>query len=213
MLHSLDAVILAAGDFPCTPLALSLLDHPRVVCCDSATEAFLATGRTPWRCIGDGDSISPEMRNRVDFIQVDEQEHNDLTKAVHLIRDHFTHLKRVLHIAIVGATGRREDHTIGNIALLADYREMDINATIVSDYGIFVACHGDTTFTGVPLTGTCLTGCAISIFNLSCTRMLSDGLKYPLYPLRRLWQGTLNSAASDTVTIHADNDYLVYFQI
>jgi len=47
---------------------------------------------------------------------------------------------------IVGATGKREDHTLGNISLLADYMKT-AKVVMVTDYGIFTPMQGITEFT------------------------------------------------------------------
>lgn len=50
-------------------------------------------------------------------------------------------------IDILGATGKREDHTLGNISLLFDYMRQGLDVTMQTDYGSFTPCHGrfDTT--------------------------------------------------------------------
>ena len=48
--------------------------------------------------------------------RISDQETNDQTKAVNFL---LAQGKR--RIAIIGATGNREDHTLGNISLLSDY--------------------------------------------------------------------------------------------
>lgn len=215
-----DAVILAAGNFPTHVIPYSLLDHERVVCCDSAAERFLQSGRTPWRCIGDGDSLDETLKERVNFIQVSEQEHNDLTKAVRLVR---SELGGKARIAIIGATGRREDHTMGNIALLAEYLEMGLNVTMFTDHGVFLPCRGSHEFCAadffaihaIPLNGETkghpsLLAHEVSLFNLSCTTLSSEGLRYAAYPFTRLWQGTLNEVVAPTFRITADGEYLVF---
>lgn len=209
-----DAVILAAGDFPTHAIPRSLLDHGRVVCCDSAAERYLQSGRTPWRCIGDGDSLDEALKERVKFIQVSEQEHNDLTKAVRLVRSELGDKAR---IAIIGATGRREDHTMGNIALLAEYLQMGLSVAMYTDYGVFLPCRGEHEFcaadffpAGDSHSSTSLCRHEVSLFNLTCTTLSSEGLRYAAYPFTRLWQGTLSEVVAPTFRITADGEYLVF---
>lgn len=218
-----DAVILAAGDFPSHPSPVALLNHPRVVCCDSAAIDFLNSGRTPWRCIGDGDSLTDAYKEQCTFITVHEQETNDLSKAVRLIQNE---LGRTARVAILGATGKREDHTVGNISLLIDYMEMGIRPVMYTDHGVFIPCHGNCSFaiatdgvniisdassadaSFVPMSSV---GANVSIFNMGCTELSSQGLRYSLYPLKRLWQGTLNRMDTDQFSICGNADYLIYF--
>ena len=54
--YETDAVILANGDYPSSPLPLKLLkEAPYVVCCDGGADAYIANGHLPDAIIGDGD--------------------------------------------------------------------------------------------------------------------------------------------------------------
>ncbi|MDE6811779.1 MAG: thiamine diphosphokinase [Muribaculaceae bacterium] len=196
-----EAVIIDAGIFPTSFQALRWLDSCRnIVCCDGAADEFLSMGYTPWRIVGDCDSMSEDIRLRFkDIIRKNpDQETNDQTKAVTYLRS-----KGIRRMVILGATGRREDHTLGNISLLIEYLKQDIEARIYTDYGVFI-----------PVTGTkrffCRTGTQISIFNFGSTEMTSEGLVYPIRNFHNWWEGTLNEACSDSFTIHADGPYLVF---
>lgn len=196
-----DTVILGGGTYPMHPIPLGILQNaPRVQCCDGAAQEYISRGNTPWRIIGDGDSMSDEIRMQfADCIRIfSEQETNDQTKNVMYARNHGA--KR---IAIVGATGRREDHTIGNISLLTEYNKMGLEVRIYTDNGMFVICNGTTTF-GVK------TGSQISIFNWKAHGFKGENLRYPLSDFDALWMGTLNEATDDTVTIYAEGVYIVY---
>ena len=196
-----DTVILGGGDYPTHPLPLTLLQNaPRVQCCDGAAAEYIRRGHIPWRIVGDCDSIRDDIRRQYAdrVVVISEQETNDQTKNVIYARDHG--FKR---IAIVGATGRREDHTIGNISLLTEYYKMGLDVRIYTDHGMFVICNGTTTFAIRP-------GTQISIFNWKAHGFTSSGLKYPLYDFDALWMGTLNEAVDDTVTIKAEGKYIVF---
>ena len=196
-----DTVILGGGDYPTHPLPLSLLQNaPRVQCCDGAAAEYIRRGHIPWRIVGDCDSIRVDIRRQYAdrVVIISEQETNDQTKNVIYARDHG--FKR---IAIVGATGRREDHTIGNISLLTEYYKMGLDVRIYTDHGMFVICNGSTDFAVRP-------GTQISIFNWKAHGFTSSGLKYPLYDFDALWMGTLNEAVDDVVTISAEGKYIVF---
>ena len=81
-------VILAAGDFPTHPVPLrALREADFVVCCDSAYTRFSIFNfqfSIPFIVIGDGDSLPEEEKRRLGdrWIQVDEQDYNDLHKAM-----------------------------------------------------------------------------------------------------------------------------------
>ena len=128
-----------------------------------------------------------------------EQDDNDLTKATRYCLEQGWH-----KIAYVGATGKREDHTLGNISLMVRYfLEMGVEPVLVTDYGWFVVAQGDTVFESFP-------GQQVSIFNVNCRHLVSEGLKWQAYPFRQFWQGTLNEALSTDFSLHADGCYLVY---
>ena len=197
----IEAVILAGGDYPTCELPLTILREARfVVCCDGATNEYIARGNIPNAIVGDGDSLSEEYKARfADIIHHNpDQETNDQTKAVRYL---FEQGKR--SIAIVGATGKREDHTLGNISLLVEYMRMGADVRIYTDHGVFIPCKDTCSFD-------CQPGQSVSIFNISAHGMKSTGLQYPIYDFTALWQGTLNKCASNQFTIEAVGEYLVF---
>ena len=76
------------------------------VCCDGAAEKAFASGILPNAIVGDGDSLSHAMKSRyADILHLlGEQDYNDQTKAVRFLKS-----KGMNRIAILGATGKRED--------------------------------------------------------------------------------------------------------
>lgn len=197
----IEAVILANGDYPSSEIPLQILLQGRyVVCCDGGADHYIAQGHTPDAIIGDGDSLSEENRRRfADIIHYSpDQETNDQTKAVKFLLE-----RGIRHIAIVGATGKRDDHTLGNIALLAEYLRMGATVRSYTDYGVFIPCNDSNTFN-------CKAGAQVSIFNISATNLKSEGLAYPIYDFTAWWQGTLNESPTDTFTISAQGEYIVY---
>ena len=191
-----EIVILAAGDFPQAAAPLRALREADIrICCDSAAEALVAHGLEPDRIIGDLDSLSAEFRRRYRDIltHITEQDDNDLTKAFHQALT-----LQPERITIVGATGKREDHTLGNVSLLLDYvREAPCPVSILTDYGRFEAITDTATLPAVP-------GQQISIFAFDNSLTIeSAGLKYPTGQVRfdTLWKATLNEALSDAFTL------------
>ncbi len=196
-----EAVILANGDYPSHPLPLHLLNEAsHVVCCDGSGDAYIAHGGTPHAIIGDGDSLSETNRARYAGIihRIAEQETNDQTKAVRFLRE-----ESKKNLLIAGATGKREDHTLGNISLLIEYMREGIQAVMATDYGIFVPCRGTRSFP-------CFPGQKVSIFNFGSSLLRSEGLVYPTSGFTNWWQGTLNEASANRFTIHADGEYLIF---
>lgn len=201
-METYDAVILASGDFPVAKEALSILHSAKFLCCcDSAAEIALQHGLTPDVVVGDGDSLNDDSRARLGerYIQIDEQEDNDLTKATrHCIGLGYK------HIAYIGATGKREDHTIGNIFLLPKYhKDFGIVPTMYTNYGVFTVGEGDREYTSFARQ-------QVSIFNISCERLTSENLKWALYPAPSFWETTLNEALGETFSIQSDGIYIVF---
>jgi thiamine pyrophosphokinase len=189
-----DAAILANGTFPTAAEPLRLLRQaPFVVCCDGAARRWPQADAI----VGDGDSVPENLRSRL--IQIDEQYDNDLTKATR-----YCLARGMRRIVYLGATGLREDHTLGNIALLVRYvTELGVDALMATDNGWFVVRQGTAVFDAAP-------GQQVSIFNFGCRQLRSTGLKWETYPFSQFWQGTLNEALADTFRIDADGPYLVY---
>ncbi len=193
-------IILANGNYPTHPIALEKLKSGLpVICCDGAANRFVAEGGIPSAIIGDGDSLSAEVREKFSEVihHVTEQETNDLTKAVN-----FAVSQGATDICILGATGLRECHTLGNISLLMHYHQRDINVRMLTDHCEIIPCTDITRLPSFP-------GQQVSIINISARGFSSEGLSYPIYDFREWWQGTLNESCADSVTINAEGDYLV----
>lgn len=196
-----EAVVVDAGSFPSHPVALRWLDEcSRIVCCDGAAEGYLASGRVPWRIVGDCDSLPCEIMERYRDIvrRFPDQETNDQTKAVSYLAS-----KGMRRMVILGATGLREDHTLGNISLLIDYLRRGIEARIYTDYGVFIPVCGDSEYD-------CPIGTKVSVFNFGATDIYGEGLQYPLRDFDSLWQGTLNITTARRFAIHARGYLLVF---
>ena len=193
-------IILADGDFPSSPLAKEWLrECPYVVCCDGAANTYLRFGKMPAAIVGDGDSLLPEIKERyVHLIHREtEQDTNDLSKAFR-----FCLSQGRRDITIMGATGKREDHTLGNISLLADYMEQ-AEVRMLTDYGLFIPIKEDSVFESFPTQ-------QVSVFNMGATELSADGLVYPLSAFTNWWQGTLNEAIGNRFIIHVHGKVLVF---
>lgn len=196
-----EAVILANGEYPTHPLPLQILEEAKfVACCDGAANEYISRGYTPDVIIGDGDSLSPEYKERFSSIvhQIADQETNDQTKAVHFLQE-----KGFRKIAIVGATGKREDHTLGNISLLLEYMKSGMEVRTITDYGVFIPASGTQTFVSYA-------GQQVSIINFGAKGLKGEGLFYPLSDFTNWWQGTLNEATNNRFTIQCKGEYLVF---
>ena len=204
------AVIVGNGQFPKKEYPLYLLESADyVVCCDGALDTYLRhfSGRNlrrPDVVVGDMDSLSKKTAERFRDIavKIDEQETNDQSKAFHYILEHFPDVDT---IHILGATGKREDHTIGNLSLLMEYaREMrrqdcgrTVSVDIVSDWS-----------TAFAITDTCTLdvgeGRSVSIICPdNSLNIKSEGLIWPTdnVVFDNLWQATLNRASADRISL------------
>lgn len=201
-LPAISTVILANGRFPDHPIPLSLIEKADfIVCTDGAANDFIARGGKPDAIVGDCDSISTENKLLYAHIlhpSVD-QETNDLTKSVQ-----FCIQNGRRDIAIVGGTGYREDHTLGNISLLADYME-EGNVMMVTNYGIFNPMRGIIEFSSH-------TGQHVSLFPIDSAAITTHNLKYPLTNriLTNWWQGTLNESLGDYFTVESQGRVIVF---
>ena len=204
------AVIVGNGQFPKKEYPLYLLESADcVVCCDGALDTYLRhfrgrNLRRPDVVIGDMDSLSEKTAERFRDIavKIDEQETNDQSKAFHYILEHFPDVDTV---HILGATGKREDHTIGNLSLLMEYaREMrrqdcgrTVSVDIVSDWS-----------TAFAITDSCTLdvgeGRSVSIICPdNSLNIKSEGLVWPTdnVVFDNLWQTTLNRASADRISL------------
>ncbi len=198
-------VILCNGAFPTEPYPLYLLDSAdAVVCCDGALERFLdrySGERLPAAVIGDMDSLPPPLQEQYAslIVKVEEQDDNDQTKAM---RHVLATWPEATDITILGATGLREDHTIGNLGLLMEYTRLfalgDRRISAVSDYG-----------TAFAITDSCDLhlgeGRRFSFFSAdNSLRVSSEGLEWPLdgVVFDAWWKATLNRTTAPIVSLH-----------
>lgn len=212
----MNIIIIANGQFPVLHHVLQLFDcADQVVCCDGAFEKYFrwcqqsGNSHPQVSIVGDGDSLVPTLLDEARLSGmavvrevVSEQESNDLSKAVHYAVVQAR--KQVandceIHIDILGATGLREDHTLGNISLLAYYTTLfpKIEFRIVSDYGVFLPMRGRRSFVSYA-------GQQVSVFSFTPTVPVSvSGLRYPIANrcLTWLWEGTLNESLGDTFEV------------
>ncbi|MBR4735777.1 MAG: thiamine diphosphokinase [Bacteroidales bacterium] len=196
-------VILCNGAFPTEPYPLFMLDSADgVVCCDGALEKLLQHNpeAKPIAIVGDMDSLPEELAGRFQdaIFHETEQDYNDLTKAMRwVLREH----PEAQEITILGATGLREDHTIGNLGLLMEYTRMfdlgERKVSIVSDYG-----------TAFAITDSCSLhlgeGRRFSIFSAdNSLKITSKGLQWPLdgVVFDAWWKATLNCTTEPVVSL------------
>lgn len=197
-------VVVADGTFPVHSIPLGKLEQADViVCCDGSTENTVNAGFIPDAIVGDMDSLSNDLAIRfADRLHADNsQETNDLTKAVLWCSQ-----SGYNDIVIVGATGKREDHTVGNISLLVEYCRY-VNVRMVTDTGIFFPFNRSCKIDTYP-------GQQVSVFSINPeTEITSAGLRYPLIrrKLKNWWEATLNEATGNVVELEFEGGPVIVF--
>ena len=205
-----EVVIICDGAFPKTEYPRYLIRTADfTICCDGALRKFIRNSkaifgddRLPDKVVGDMDSLSANLTAKYSdiIVQIDEQEHNDQTKAFRWALENLTGIST---ITIIGATGQREDHTIGNISLLMEYartydlESMGIQLQMVTDHGVIFPVTDTTEFD-------CGIGRQISIFSPdNSLKIKSSGLEWKTDEVvfDNWWKATLNRATQDRVRL------------
>lgn len=201
-----DMVIVANGSYPENEVGQTIIRHARhLIACDGAALSLIDHGIRPGQMtvVGDGDSLSAELKTRLNFLHMAEQDDNDLTKATRHVAT-LPHIQEGSRIAYLGATGKREDHTLANISLMMRYySEFHLQPVMITDHGYFIPTQGNSTFKTFARQ-------QVSIFNFGCKQLKSKGLVWDSFAYDALWQGTLNEAQGDEISFQADGPYLVY---
>ena len=198
-------VILANGEFPKRGGAgwKLLADAAQVVCCDGAAKAYRRRfGRWPTAVVGDLDSLGRAAdvaaRDGAVVVRIADQETNDLEKAIGYCASHGWRSP-----VVVGATGKREDHTLGNV-----FRALERGLEIVTDCGRFVPVCGRRTLHLAK-------GAGVSVFAPDPkTQMTSKGLQWPLdgVHFRNLYCATLNRATAKAVVLTSTQPVYAYIE-
>ncbi|MBR1926489.1 MAG: thiamine diphosphokinase [Bacteroidales bacterium] len=227
------AVIIGGGDFPKKTYPRELIRRADViVCCDgNALKAFLRCrkaifvdeSRLPDAVVGDMDSMTPRLINEYSrlLVRVEEQDDNDQTKALRFVLGNYPEVDTIHFIA---ATGKREDHTIGNLGLLMEYArtlskchpetcpelaegrsEGSLSIDMVSDHSTaFAVTDSCDLYLG--------TGRRISLFSPdNSLRITSNGLKWQTSGVvfDNWWPATLNKTTEDVVHLDLSHKSLV----
>ena len=223
------AVIVGNGDFPRTAYPRYLVSTADVIiCCDGALKTWLRVmpgmfpeGRIPDVIIGDMDSLSSSLRKKYSdrVVHLEEQDFNDQTKALlHLLANY----EDVDTIHFIGSSGKREDHTIGNLSLLMEYAKALGGESKAADY--LSSCMADALkpyrgrrleidlvtdySTVIAVADSCELavgeGRKVSIISAdNSLRIKSEGLTWPTDDVvfDNLWKATLNRASADMVKL------------
>lgn len=213
-------VIICDGQFPKTEYPRYLIRTADfIICCDGSLAKFLRNSRAifgeerlPDLVIGDMDTLSAGLQKKYAdiIIKETEQEHNDQTKAV---RWALGNISGIGSIHILGATGGRADHTIGNASLLMEYTRLfdlrDIILESVSDNGTMFPANDTIEFE-------CGPGREVSIFTPdNSLKIRSEGLMYPTDDVvfDNWWKATLNKSTQDKVRLEFSHKSLALIML
>ena len=197
------ALVVANGAFRVTAsFRRAFAESALTVACDGAAERLVAAGLWPDVVIGDGDSLSSELKVALKgrFRRVREQATNDLAKALR-----YCARQGVAAVTVLGAAGRREDHLIGNVFRLLDFAAAFAELQLVTPSGRFEAFAGRWS-RELPV------GTSVSVFAAPGTAVTSEGFEWPLKGVRfsSPAEATLNRTNAPRVTLCAEGPALVY---
>ena len=199
-------VILAKGDYPTHPIPLRILkDAKTIICCDGAVNNLETNDIVPDFIVGDMDSISPDLKDKYSdiIISMSDQAENDLRKAINWAEEN-----NVTNAAIVGASGKRDDHSLANIFTLLQYPSK-LEMTIYTDYGKFSVVKGEQKFDSFK-------GQQVSLFSADQNiEITSTHLKYNLNNKRlsNLYCGSLNQSLNEVFTISISHGKILVYQV
>ncbi len=199
-------VILSNGDFPSHPISLGKLqDAQTIICCDGSVNNLVKNKMEPQYILGDMDSIDDTLQNkyRDRIIKLPGQDENDLRKAIVWAENN-----GVKKAAILGATGKRDDHTLANIFTLLQYSSQ-LEMTIYTNHGIFSVAENEKIFDS-------FTGQQISLFATDKSiEITSNNLKYNMMDsvLSSLYCGSLNESLNDSFTLTLSHGRILVYQV
>ena len=199
-------VILANGDFPSHEVPIGKLqDANTIICCDGSVNNLVKKGMEPQYILGDMDSIDDSLKNkyRDRIIELPGQDENDLRKAIVWAEN--SDAKKA---TILGATGKRDDHSLSNIFILLQF-PTSLKCTLITDYGCFKTVEGTGEFRSFK-------GQQVSLFSTDPEiEITSRNLKYNLISskLNSLYSGSLNESLCDSFILNISQGKILVYQL
>ena len=195
-------LIVANGRFPSHYIPLNILKKSKfIIACDGAVNQLNQRGYTPDLIIGDMDSISDEFKKKYKrkLIYRSNQNDNDLRKAIN-----YCQINKLYNINIIGATGNREDHTLGNIFSINNLN-FNFNIKLFTDSGCFTNINKPTLIHSFSKQ-------QVSLFSENKNiKIKTYGLKYNYNnnTISSLFYGTLNESVHNKFFINITNNSLL----
>jgi len=202
------ALIIANGETPEAGLVRSLLDAGRlVICADGGANAARILGIRPDVIVGDLDSVLPETLTHLRGVAIHEdrdENATDLEKAVVWAIG-----QACEEITIVGALGRRLDHTVGNLGVLPKFHKQAVIRV--------VDALGELTYVGRQYEFAARPGDIVSLVPLNrCTGITTTGLRYALRGEALelgTRDGTSNVVVSSPVVVRVERGHLLLYRL
>ena len=202
------ALVIANGEPPKKQLLQSLARESGVViCADGGANTALKFGLLPDAIVGDLDSIHAEALvkfRKVPTYEDRDDESTDLEKAIA-----WALKQKYDHIVVVGASGRRIDHSVGNLGVLPKFYP-DAVIQFIDDLGELV-------YIGREITFDAKRGDVLSLIPLTrCEGVTTQGLKYALDGEAlelSVREGTSNAVVNTPVTIKVKNGHLLLYKL
>ena len=199
-------VILANGDFPSHKEPLYILENAStIICCDGSVNKLIKNGLEPHYILGDMDSIDNNLKNKYkeQIIKLPDQNENDLRKAINWAQD-----QGVKQALILGATGKRDDHSLANIFTLLQH-SYQLEIFMYTNHGLFSVVQGKQKFDSFK-------GQKISLFAIDPDiKITSNNLKYRMNStkLNTLYYGCLNESLDNIISITLSHGKILIYQV
>ena len=197
-------VILADGLFPTHRRPLEVLSGAgTLICCDGAANHLPERFPRPDVVVGDLDSLSAAARSAFHdrLVQLPSQQSSDLEKALQ-----WAAAEGAAEVTILGATGGRDDHSLGNLLLL--WNDYGPEVTLLTDTGQFTVVRAARSFDSFP-------GQEVALFPESNrVHITTVGLAYPLQdaPLSALHKGTSNRSLGAAFSVKVAGGAVLVYQ-
>ena len=200
------SVILANGDYPTHPIPAKKINEAGCsICCDGAVNQLIDKGLEPSIIIGDLDSINQTLKSKYEdrIIHAPGQDGNDLQKAIRWAEN-----EGINEVAILGSTGKRDDHSLANIFILLQF-STSLKCTLITDYGCFTVAKGMESFQSFK-------GQQVSLFSANpAIEITSTNLKYNFNSskVNNLYCGSLNECIYEYFSLSVSHGEILVYQV
>ena len=197
-------VILTDGVFPTHGRPLEVLRKAgTLICCDGAANKLIGWTPQPDAVVGDLDSLSEEARTAFHdrLVELPSQQSGDLEKALRWVAG-----KGAKEVTILGATGLRDDHNLGNLLML--WTDFGLDITLLTDTGQFTVVRTARSFRSFE-------GQVVSLFPESSRVLITTSeLVYPLQdaPLSTPYEGTSNRSLGPVFSVMVTGGAVLVYQ-